>query len=159
MYWHDNLRRFYLVSFRCDQWNCLALCYSGAGQNETALNILRKSLNPRERPNDLLPLLLDSKICSEDCHFASKGVAYARKAIANAQGADEHLNGVGLRLLGVCLGKQAIVVSSGLKRFVLLSEALKSLYEAISFERHNADLIFELGVALHMQNTAIQILH
>ncbi|RWR94376.1 tetratricopeptide repeat protein 7A-like protein [Cinnamomum micranthum f. kanehirae] len=132
---------------RCGRWNCLALCYSGAGQNETALNLLRKSLNPRERPNDLLAFLLAAKICSEDCHLASEGVAYARKAIAKAQGADEHLKGVGLRLLGVCLGKQAKVVSSGLERSVLLSEALKSLDEAITFEHHNPDLIFELGVA------------
>ncbi|KAJ8623478.1 hypothetical protein MRB53_032007 [Persea americana] len=132
---------------RCDRWNCLALCYSGAGQNETALNLLRKSLKPRERPNDLLALLLAAKICSEDCHLASEGVAYARKAIAKAERADEHLKGVGLRLLGVCLRKQAKVVSSGLERSVLLSEALKSLDEAISFERHNPDLFFELGVA------------
>ncbi|XXG84599.1 hypothetical protein AAC387_Pa10g2087 [Persea americana] len=132
---------------RCDRWNCLALCYSGAGQNETALNLLRKSLKPRERPNDLLALLLAAKICSEDCHLAFEGVAYARKAIAKAEGADEHLKGVGLRLLGVCLRKQAKVVSSGLERSVLLSEALKSLDEAISFERHNPDLFFELGVA------------
>ena len=74
-------------------------------------------------------------------------MAYARKAIANAQGADEHLNGVGLCLLGVCLGKQAKVVSLGLERSVLPSEILQSFYEVISFECHNPDLIFVLGVA------------
>ncbi|XXG79015.1 hypothetical protein AAC387_Pa09g0176 [Persea americana] len=132
---------------RCDRWNYLALCYSGAGQSKTALNLLRKTLNTNERPNDPLALLLAAKICSEDCGLASEGVSYAQKAIANAEGEDEHLKGVGLRLLGVCLAKQAKGVSSDFERSVLQSEALKSLNEAIPFERHNPDPIFELGIA------------
>ncbi|XP_077240464.1 tetratricopeptide repeat (TPR)-containing protein isoform X2 [Tasmannia lanceolata] len=130
---------------RCDRWNRLALCYSGAGQNKAALNLLRKSLNKHEQPDDPLALLLAAKVCSDDCFLASEGVAYARKAIANAQGPDEHLKGMGLRLLGICLGKQAKIASSDLERSLLQSEALKSLEEAIAFESHNPDLIFELG--------------
>ncbi|XP_058076224.1 protein NPG1-like isoform X2 [Magnolia sinica] len=132
---------------RCGRWNSLALCYSGAGQNKTALNLLRKSLKKHEKPDDPLALLLAAKICSDDCILASEGVAYARRAIASSQGADEHLKGVGLRLLGICLGKQAKVVSSDVERSLLQSEALKSLDEATSFERYNPDLIFELGIA------------
>lgn len=134
------------VYHRVDRWNNLALCYSGAKENKDALNLLRKSLHKHERPNELLALLLAAKICSEDFQVAAEGVGYARRAISNAQGTDEHLKGVGLRVLGLCLGKQAKVSSSDFERSRILSEALKSLDNALSFEKCNPELIFELGV-------------
>ncbi|XWS32995.1 hypothetical protein CRYUN_Cryun22dG0039200 [Craigia yunnanensis] len=134
------------VFHRIDRWNILALCCSGAGQNNAALNLLRKSLHKHERPDDLTALLLAAKICSEDYHLAAEGVGYAQRAINNAQGVEGHLKGVGLRMLGLCLGKQAKVSSSDFERSRLQSEALKSLDAAISFEQDNADMIFELGV-------------
>ncbi|KAF8391028.1 hypothetical protein HHK36_023328 [Tetracentron sinense] len=134
------------IFHRVDRWNALALCYTGAGQNIAALNLLRKSLHKHEKPGDLMALLLAAKICSEDSLLASEGVEYARRLIMNAQGVDVHLKGVGLRMLGLCLGKQAKVASSDLERSYLQSEALKSLEEAIAFECDNPDLIFELGV-------------
>ncbi|CAN6701642.1 unnamed protein product [Malus baccata var. baccata] len=134
------------VYHRVDRWNSLALCYCGAGQNQEALNLLRKSLHKHERPEELMALLLAAKICSEDSYVAAEGVGYAQRAISNAQGLDEHLKGVGLRLLGLCLGKQAKVSSSDFERSRLQSEALKSLNEAINLEPNNSDLAFELGV-------------
>ncbi|KAL6134990.1 hypothetical protein ACLB2K_067218 [Fragaria x ananassa] len=74
---------------RVDRWNSLALCYSGAGQNKAALNLLRKSLHKHERPDELMPLLLAAKICSEDSHVAAEGVGYAQRAVNNSQ---EHRN-------------------------------------------------------------------
>ena len=73
-------------------------------------------------------------------------VGYAQRAINNAQGVDGHLKSVGLRMLGLCLGKQAKVSSSDFERSRLQSEALNSLDAAISLEQDNADIIFELGV-------------
>ncbi|XVE86257.1 hypothetical protein DITRI_Ditri18aG0020900 [Diplodiscus trichospermus] len=134
------------VFHRIDRWNILALCCNSAGQNKAALNLLRKSLHKHERPDDLTALLLAAKICSEDSHLAAEGVGYAQRAIDNAQGVGEHLKGVGLRMLGLCLSKQAKVSSSDFERARLQSEALKSLDAAISFEHDNADIIFELGV-------------
>lgn len=134
------------VFLRSDRWNALALCYSAIGQNDAALNLLRKSLHKHERPNDLMALLLAAKICSEDCHLAAEGTQYARTALSNAQGKDEHLKGVGLRMLGLCLGRHAKVSSSDYERSRLQSEALKSLDGAITFENNNADLFFDLGV-------------
>ncbi|XP_075650942.1 protein NPG1 isoform X1 [Castanea sativa] len=144
------------VYHRVDRWNSLALCYSGAGQNKAALNLLRKSLHKHERPDDLIALLLAAKICSEDSHLAAEGVGYAQRAINHAQGIDEHLKGVGLRTLGLCLGKQTKVSSSDFERSRLQSEALKSLEGAIPLEPNNMDLIFELGVkyAEHRNLTA-----
>ncbi|EXC08260.1 hypothetical protein L484_012717 [Morus notabilis] len=134
------------IYHRVDRWNSLALCYSGAGQNKAALNLLRKSLHKHERPDDLMALLLAAKICSEDSYLAAEGVGYAKRAISNAEQQAEHLKGVGLHMLGLCLGKQAKICSSDFERSRLHSEALKSLDGAIALEHNNSDLIFDLGV-------------
>ena len=131
---------------RDDRWKALALCYNGAGENGVSLNLLRKTLHKDENPNDLVTLLLAAKICSKDSLLAAEGVEYAQRVISNANGADEHLKGVGLRLLGLCLGKQARVAPSDFERSRLLSEALKSLDGAIALEQNNPELIFELAV-------------
>ncbi|XP_061352102.1 protein NPG1-like [Gastrolobium bilobum] len=144
------------VYHRIDRWNSLALCHSGAGQNDNALNLLRKSLHKHEQPNNLTSLLLAAKICSEDPHLAAEGVGHAERAISNAQGSNEHLKGVALRMLGLCLGKQAKVASSDFERSHLQSKALESLEEATKLEPNNSDLIFELAVqyAKHRNLTA-----
>ncbi|XP_052172299.1 protein NPG1 [Diospyros lotus] len=134
------------VFHRVDRWKALAFSYSGAGQNKVALNLLKKSLHIHEKPNDLMSLLLAAKICSEDALLAAEGVGYAKRAIVNVVGVSEHLKGVSLRMLGLCLGKQAKISSSDFERSRLQSEALKSLEGAISLESDNPDLIFELGV-------------
>ncbi|KAL2331000.1 hypothetical protein Fmac_018581 [Flemingia macrophylla] len=134
------------VYHRIERWNLLALCHSGAGQNKSALNLLRLSLHKHERPNDLTSLLLAAKICSEDPSVAAEGAGYAQRAISNAQGLDEHLKVVGFGMLGLCLGKQAKVSCSDFERSLLQSKALQSLEEAVRAEQNNSDLIYELAV-------------
>ncbi|TKW00550.1 hypothetical protein SEVIR_8G117800v4 [Setaria viridis] len=129
---------------RTERWCTLALCYHAAGQKDTALNFLRKSLNKLENPNDILALSLAAKICSKECHLASEGVEYARRVIALAE--SHHLKSVGLHFLGSCLGKKSKVVSSDYQRSLLQTETLKSLTESITLNRYNADLIFDMGV-------------
>lgn len=144
---------------RVDHWNDLALCHSGAMENKEALNLLRKSLHKNERPNDLQSLLLAAKICSGDPHLAVEGVGYARRALIVAMENEEHLKGFCLRVLALCLSKQAKVSSSDFERFGLQSEALKSLEEAYVLHRDNPDLLFELAVQYveHRNiNTALQ---
>lgn len=147
------------VFHRVDRWNTLALCYSAVGQNKAALNLLRKSLHKHEQPDDLIALLLAAKICSEDSHLAAEGVGYAQRAITNAQGRNEHLKGVAIRMLGLCSGKQATTSPSDFERCHLQSEALKLLDAAISLEKNNPDLLFELGMLYAEQrnlNTALR---
>ncbi|KAL3647293.1 Protein npg1 [Castilleja foliolosa] len=131
---------------RIERWKAMALSLSGAGQNGSALDLLRKSLNTHEDPNDIMSLLLAAKIGSEDVFLAAEGVKYARNAIANAHGPNAHLKGAGLRMLGLCLGKQAKISSSDFERSRLQSEALKSLEGALGLEPENSDLLFELGI-------------
>ncbi|XP_058777547.1 protein NPG1-like [Vicia villosa] len=144
------------VYHRIDRWNSLALCHFAAGKNVSALNLIRKSLHKHERPDDLTSLLLAAKICSEDPYLAGEGVGHAQKAFSNAHGPNEHLKGVALRMLGLCLGKQAKVASSDFERSRLQSKALESLEEATRLEKNNSDLIFELAVqyAKHRNLTA-----
>ncbi|XP_019168558.1 PREDICTED: tetratricopeptide repeat protein 7A [Ipomoea nil] len=131
---------------RIERWKVLGLCYSGAGQSSTALNLLRKSLLQNEDPDDIMSLLLAAKLCSEDVLIAYEGVKYAQRAVVNAQGSNAHLKGIGLCMLGRCLGNQAKISPSDSERSRLQSEALKSLEAAIAVEQENTDLIFELGV-------------
>lgn len=134
------------IFLRIERWKNLALCYSGAGQSKTALNLLRKSLNKHEQPDDLISLLLAAKSCNEDYDLAVEGIEYAERAISNSQEKSEYLKGVGLRMHGLCLGKQAKASPSDFERTRLQSEALKSLEGALSFEQRNPDLLFDLGI-------------
>nr|AAP85535.1 calmodulin-binding protein [Oryza sativa Indica Group] len=131
---------------RTERWYTLSLCYYAIGQKEVALNFLRKSLNKHENPNDIMALLLASKICSEERHLASEGVEYARRAIKLSESSDVHLKSVGLHFLGNCLGKKSKTVSSDHQRSLLQNETLKSFSESIALDRHNPDLIFDMGV-------------
>ncbi|XP_073307938.1 protein NPG1 isoform X1 [Primulina huaijiensis] len=134
------------VVHRNDRWKALALSFSGDGLNKSALDLLRKSLHQHEDPDDIMSLLLAAKICSEDVLLASEGMKYAERVIENSRESKAHLKGVGLRLLGLCLGKQAKISSSDLERSRFQSESLKSLESALALEHGNADLIFDLGV-------------
>ncbi|KAI4324853.1 hypothetical protein MLD38_030304 [Melastoma candidum] len=144
---------------RVDRWNSMALCYTAAGQSKTALNLLTKSLHRHERPEDLTALLVAAKICSTDSFVATKGVEYARRAVAVAQGKGEHLKGVALHVLGLCLARQAKFSSSDSERSRLQVESLKSLEAALVMEPHNSELIFESGLQYAEQRNLSAALH
>ncbi|XP_078445172.1 tetratricopeptide repeat (TPR)-containing protein [Wolffia australiana] len=131
---------------RTERWNNLALCYSGCGQDKTALNLLRKSLSKHESPDDLLALLLASRICSKDNNLAAEGVDYARRAVSNCQSGDGYLKDVSLHYLGICLGKQAKHSSSDQERSKLKTEALRCLEEAKGLPNHDPELLFTMAL-------------
>ncbi|PWA75744.1 Tetratricopeptide-like helical [Artemisia annua] len=148
------------VIHRVDLWKTLAFCCSEIGQRKTALDLLKKGLHKHEKPDDIISLLLAAKICSEDGLLAAEGIEYAQRALNNCKKRNKHLNGVCLRVLGLCYGKQASVSSSDYERSHLQSEALKSLDEAISLEPENSDLVFELAIqyAMHRNlNNALRL--
>jgi len=103
-------------------------------------------LNKNESPNDIMALLLAAKICSSNNLLSSEGVEYAKRAVRDAESSDGHLKSVALHVLGSCLSRKSKVASSDHQRSVLQAEALKSLNEAISLDRHNPELLFELGI-------------
>ncbi|KAJ4786682.1 Tetratricopeptide repeat protein 7A [Rhynchospora pubera] len=135
---------------RTERWYTLALCFSGLGQNDAALNLLRKCLNRHESPQNITALLLAAKICSErgnDHSLALEGVQYAKRAVELSEKAtDNHLKGLALRFLGKCQGKSAKLASSDHERSSLQAEALTSLSEAVSLEKGNPDPVYDLGL-------------
>ncbi|KAM0921657.1 hypothetical protein ACQ4PT_006624 [Festuca glaucescens] len=131
---------------RTERWYSLALCYSAASDNEAALNLLKKSLNKNESPNDINALLLAAKICSSDYYLASEGVEYSKRAITEDESFDGHLKSAALHFLGTCLANKSKIASSDHQRSLLQAEALKSLSDAFSLDPHNPDLIFDMGV-------------
>ncbi|KAJ0636853.1 putative tetratricopeptide-like helical domain superfamily, protein NPG1 [Helianthus annuus] len=148
------------VIHRVDLWKMLALCCNGINQNKTALELLKKALHKHEKPDDITSLLLAARICSEDGFLAAQGIEYARRALDSCKNRNRHLKGVSLRVLGLCLGKQAIVSSSDYERSRLQSEALKSLEEAFELEPENSELVFELAIqyAMHRNlNNALRL--
>ncbi|KAJ6405596.1 hypothetical protein OIU84_013541 [Salix udensis] len=75
------------------------------------------------------------------------------------KGAMSIFKGVAIRMLGLCSGKQATISPSDFERSRLQSEALKSLDAAMSLEKNNPDLLFELGMLYAEQrnlNTALR---
>ncbi|MFS7895580.1 putative tetratricopeptide-like helical domain superfamily, protein NPG1 [Helianthus anomalus] len=148
------------VIHRVDLWKMLALCCNGINQNKTALDLLKKALHKHEKPDDITSLLLATRICSEDGFLAAQGIEYSRRALDSCKNRNKHLKGVSLRVLGLCLGKQAIVSSSDYERSRLQSEALKSLEEAFELEPENSELVFELAIqyAMHRNlNNALRL--
>ncbi|XP_051114894.1 protein NPG1-like [Andrographis paniculata] len=136
------------VIHRIERWKTMALAFTGAGQNKSALDLLRKTLHPYEQPNDIISSLMAAKICSEDASLAAEGVKHAQTVLSNVEAgnASAHFKSVGLHMLGICLGKQAKISSSDFERSQLQSGALKSLESALALDPQNLDLIFMLGI-------------
>lgn len=112
---------------RGHRWYNLALCYYGAGENDLALNLLRKTLNPLESPNDLASLLLAAKICAGKSCLATEGVSYAKRALEQTNKEFKYMKSCAFHILGVAFGAKARVASSDSKRARLCRKALKAL--------------------------------
>lgn len=112
---------------RTDRWYNLALCYCGAGEDDLALNLLRKSLSPVERPNDVASLLLAGGICASRKDLAMEGVEYAQRALEQMTPDLMYMKSRALHILGVAFGTQARVASSDSERGRLQHDALEAL--------------------------------
>lgn len=146
---------------RGERWSLLALCYSAAGQDDAALNILKKALGHSERKHKphLPSLLLGAKLCCKNRNHACEGINFAMKAIEFANNQEKHLMGVASCLLGVCYGYCARSSISDSQRLRLQNESLKSLHHAASIEKDDPEVLCSLGRENAMQrnlNTAVE---
>lgn len=112
---------------RTDRWYDLALCYCGAGEDDLALNLLRKSLSPVERPNDVASLLLAASMCAARKNLAMEGVGYAERALEQMSPELMYMKSRALHILGVAFGTQARVASSDSERGQLQHKAVEAL--------------------------------
>ncbi|CAA0811324.1 no pollen germination related 1 [Striga hermonthica] len=114
---------------RVERWYFLALCFSAAGQNQTALNLLKKILdfNRKNGKPHLASLLLGAKLCAEDTNESSLGINFAREVIHSYTGQNEHILSRAHMFLGICYGNAARESVSDHGRAALHKDAISSL--------------------------------
>lgn len=133
---------------RAERWYFLALCYSAAGQNETALSLLRKACGKSEAKNrpHFPSFLLGAKLCSQDPNHALEGINFSHKVIDQAKHQCERFQGQGHRFLGVCYGAAARVSVLDYERVIYQGQSLNSLNQAAVMGNRDPEVIFSLGL-------------
>ncbi|XP_031388996.1 protein NPGR1 [Punica granatum] len=133
---------------RADRWYYLALCYASSGQNETAINLLKKVSGPSEakrRPH-LHSSLLGAKLCSEDPNHARDGINFARGLVSLGDSKMKHFLAQAHKLLGQCYGQAARISVSDSERVRYQKEALRSLNEAVLEGKEDPLIMYSLGL-------------
>lgn len=136
---------------RSDRWYTLALCYSAAGQDDVALNLVRKTLGISEKPHHnpaslLAPSLLAAKLCGQSSKYAHEGVHFARTVLETCECESDHMKGVANHLLGIALGRKARSAETDSERTKMQHEALIALEEAAASEDKDPEIMFCLGL-------------
>lgn len=133
---------------RAERWYFLALCYSACGQNEVALNLLKKVAGCSEGKNKphFPSFLLGAKLCSQDPNHAREGIAFSRKAIDLVNHQCEHFMGQVHKFLGVCYGSAARASVLDSERMLFQRESLNSLNYAVRNEKEDPEVMFSLGL-------------
>lgn len=138
---------------RDERWYLLALCYSAAGMDDTALNILRNSLGLSERKHKphIRSLLLSCKLCCKNTKLAFEGITFAKRTMECTSNQAKHVIGLATHLLGLCYGSFSMSVTSNSERLMLQSEALKALQNAAALDKNDPEVIYSLGMELAAQ--------
>ncbi|OIW20863.1 hypothetical protein TanjilG_24941 [Lupinus angustifolius] len=133
---------------RTERWYILALCYSAAGQNEAALNLLRKACGSsagKHRPH-FPSFMLAAKLCSEYPNHAREGIQLSRQVIDLAKHQNEHFLSQGRKILGICYGAAARTSVHDYERTAFQRESLNFLNDAALIENNDPEVIFSLGL-------------
>lgn len=133
---------------RADRWYFLALCYSAAGQNEAALNLLRKACGSSE--SEHMPhfpsYLFGAKLCSQYPNHAHEGIKFSQQVIDLAKHQNEHFLVQGQQILGVCYGAAARTSVVDSERVQFQRESLNFLNEAALTGNNDLEVMFSLGL-------------
>ncbi|RDY09401.1 Protein NPGR1 [Mucuna pruriens] len=134
---------------RAERWYFLALCYSAAGHNEVALNLLRKACGSSEakhRPH-FPSFLFGAKLCSLHPNHTHEGIKFAQEVIDLAKHKNEHFLGLGQNFLGICHGAAARISVLDSERIIFQRESLNFLNAAAALTGNNdPEVIFSLGL-------------
>ncbi|EOA36817.1 hypothetical protein CARUB_v10008472mg [Capsella rubella] len=137
------------VYTRGERWYLLSLCYSSAGIDKAAINLLKMALGPSEsRQKPHVPwLLLGAKLCSKDPKHSKDGINFAHRLLDLANNQSEHLFSQAHRFLGICYGNTARSSKLDSERVFLQKKSLFSLNEAAKRAKDNPepDIIFNLS--------------
>ncbi|XP_068655401.1 protein NPGR1-like isoform X2 [Aristolochia californica] len=132
-----------------ERWYLLALCYSAMGQNETAINLLKKGLARSEEESEphFPSLLLGEKLCSQSSGHAYDGINFAHKAMESSKFSQgNHFLGNSYHLLGISYGNCARLSVSDAERLWLEEQSLKSLNLACKISGDNPEAIYDIGL-------------
>ncbi|KAL6648631.1 hypothetical protein ACP70R_012855 [Stipagrostis hirtigluma subsp. patula] len=146
---------------RSERWYVLALCYSAAGMDDSALNIIRNGFCVLERKGKphIPSLLLGAKLCCKNPKHASEGIKFANKAMESFRSRDMHFISVVNHFLGVCYGPFSRSSTSPSDKLRLQDDALKLLQDAASMEKYNPEIMYSLAWEYAMQrklNAAVE---
>lgn len=138
---------------RAERWYFLSLCYSAAGQNEVALNLLKKvaGFSEYKHKPHFFAFLMGAKICSENRNYAHEGIKFASRVIDLANDKKEHFFGKANKFLGVCYGNAARASVSDSERNLFQNQSLAFLEKAKSSDEDDSELIFSLGLENALQ--------
>ncbi|XP_045825322.1 protein NPGR1 isoform X2 [Trifolium pratense] len=133
---------------RAEMWYFLALCYSAAGQNEAALNLLRKACGSSESEHipHFASYLFGAKLCSQNPIHAHEGIKFSKQVIDLAKHRNEHFLVQGQQILGVCYGAAARTSVVDSERIIFQKESLNFLNEAALIGSDDAEVMFSLGL-------------
>ncbi|KAL3514374.1 hypothetical protein ACH5RR_027091 [Cinchona calisaya] len=133
---------------RSERWYFLALCYSAAGQDHTAIELLKKvsgCSEAKHKPH-FPSFLLGAKLCTKDPKEAHEGINFARKLIDSGINRNEHLSGQALKFLGICYGNASRICSSDSERVFFQRDSLYSLNHGAQFDKKDPEIMFNLGL-------------
>uniref|UniRef100_A0A1J3GME1 Tetratricopeptide repeat protein 7A n=1 Tax=Noccaea caerulescens TaxID=107243 RepID=A0A1J3GME1_NOCCA len=135
---------------RGERWYLLSLCYSAAGIDKAAINLLKMALGPSEsRKIPHTPwLLFGAKLCSKDPKHSRDGINFAHRLLDLANNQSEHLLSQAHRFLGVCYGNAARSSKLDSERVSLQKKSLFSLNKAAKRAGNDPEpeVIFNLSV-------------
>ncbi|KAJ0024075.1 hypothetical protein Pint_08643 [Pistacia integerrima] len=133
---------------RAERWYFLALCYSAAGQDETALNLLEKIFGHSEAKHKphIPAFLLGAKLCSQDPKHAHEGIKFARKVIDCTSHQNESFTGQAQKFLGMCYGNAARKSISDSERVFFHKESLNCLNCASLNGKEDPEMMYNLGL-------------
>lgn len=146
---------------RSERWYILALCYSAAGMDDSALNIIRNGFRVLQRKGKphIPSLLLGAKLCCKNPKHASEGIKFANEAMKSFRSHDIHLIGIVNHFLGVCYGPFARSSTSHSEKMRLQDDALRFLQDAAAMAKYNPDILYSLAWENAMQrklNAAVE---
>lgn len=133
---------------RAEKWYTLALCYSAAGHNETALNLLRKACGSSEAKHmpHFRSYLFGAKLCSQYPNHTHEGIKFSQQVIDLAKHQNEHFLNQGQQILGVCYGAAARTSVLDSERIIFQKESLNFLNKAALTGNDDAEATFSLGL-------------
>ncbi|KAJ0086140.1 hypothetical protein Patl1_08819 [Pistacia atlantica] len=133
---------------RAERWYFLALCYSAAGQDETALNLLEKIFGHSEAKHKphIPAFLLGAELCSRDPKHAHEGIKFARKVIDCTSHQNERFTVQAQKFLGMCYGNAARKSISDSERVFFHKESLNCLNCASLNGKEDPEMMYNLGL-------------